>query len=520
MRLKEDFFMKKISNLAILLIIISLLCSFFTFTASAASASISFSKSEINPGDQVTATITVNGSNMTGSDLDITYDQSILDYVTGADNGGSGLVEIVDEKMDELTTKSYTITFIARKAGSVNVSVSGYVSDGLPPQDAPITASKALSVVDKALSDNANLKSLTLTAGTLSPKFSPNTTQYTVNVQNSVTECKFYVVTEDSSATVDVKGSATLKVGTNTRTIVVTAPSGATKSYVITIIRSESENEEPVSSDETTSEETDDTPQPIEATVNNQNYIVETDISAFKMISGFTSVKTEFKGQEISVAVDDSEEYKIFYLKQAQGEEYILCTYNEETDTFEELKYLLFNNKVFIIVDIPQNHALPEEYYLTNITVDGVDFKCFTINDTNGIDFYYVYCFVDGHHSFYRYDRRENSFQRFPELKMTVSDDNSSSINNSTTANGILARFNSLSSNAKIVVIALIVIIICAIALLALLLLKIFGRRNTDFDEDIFTSDDDFDDISISNQDDTVESFDDSSAELEDESEE
>ncbi|MEN1761624.1 stalk domain-containing protein [Anoxynatronum sibiricum] len=91
-------------------------------------------------------------------------------------------------------------------------------------------------------SDNANLKSLTISAGTLNPGFSENTLQYSVNVDNRVTSIKLTTVTADSNATVTINGTKviggnvipiSLNTGNNMITILITAENGSTKTYAI-----------------------------------------------------------------------------------------------------------------------------------------------------------------------------------------------------------------------------------------------------------------------------------------------
>jgi len=90
--------------------------------------------------------------------------------------------------------------------------------------------------ITRALSSNANLKSITLSAGTLSPAFNANTTDYTASVGNEISKVTVTSVKEfDNSST---SKEYNLSVGSNLITISVTAPNGTTKKdYKITITR-------------------------------------------------------------------------------------------------------------------------------------------------------------------------------------------------------------------------------------------------------------------------------------------
>ncbi|SHO43179.1 leucine-rich repeat protein [Anaerocolumna xylanovorans] len=87
-------------------------------------------------------------------------------------------------------------------------------------------------------SSNANLASLTVSGGTLSPAFDPGTTGYSVSVANSVSSITAGATAADAGATVTGAGAKALSVGANTITITVTAEDGVTtKTYTVTVTR-------------------------------------------------------------------------------------------------------------------------------------------------------------------------------------------------------------------------------------------------------------------------------------------
>jgi hypothetical protein len=92
---------------------------------------------------------------------------------------------------------------------------------------------------------NNNLQSLTVTPGPLVPGFAANTTNYTVDVANSVTNLTVTARAQDAGATVSINNQTTTSLsvplgaaGTNTPIQVeVTAPNGSQKTYVVTVNR-------------------------------------------------------------------------------------------------------------------------------------------------------------------------------------------------------------------------------------------------------------------------------------------
>ncbi|NQX59262.1 S-layer homology domain-containing protein [Paenibacillus qinlingensis] len=103
--------------------------------------------------------------------------------------------------------------------------------------------------VTRVLSTNNNLSNLALSAGTLSPTFDAETTEYTSNVSNGVTEIQV-TPTVANSATVSVNGNEVvsgsastaiqLQVGDNVIAIVVTSENLLTKTYRLKVTRDHS----------------------------------------------------------------------------------------------------------------------------------------------------------------------------------------------------------------------------------------------------------------------------------------
>lgn len=95
--------------------------------------------------------------------------------------------------------------------------------------------SKSINVV--RYSTNNNLKSLSVSAGSLSPGFSPGNTNYSVSVPDAVSSITISAEAEDGKASVSGAGNKSLKYGSNKFTISVRAENGATKEYSINVNR-------------------------------------------------------------------------------------------------------------------------------------------------------------------------------------------------------------------------------------------------------------------------------------------
>ncbi len=92
-------------------------------------------------------------------------------------------------------------------------------------------------------SPNNMLKTLSVTGQSLSPTFDIYTTSYSLIVGNEVKSVQIQATAVDSKATVKGSGTISLKVGTNTCNVAVTAENGNSRTYKITIVRERAEGD-------------------------------------------------------------------------------------------------------------------------------------------------------------------------------------------------------------------------------------------------------------------------------------
>jgi Cadherin-like beta sandwich domain len=153
-----------------------------------------------------------------------------------------------------------TVTARPQNAGAT-VSINGQtatsrsVSIGGPGSSTPISIvvtavsgsqnTYIVTVNRTALGGNNNLQSLSVSPGPLAPSFSAGTTSYTVDVGTSVTSVTVTARAQDAGASVSINGQPTTNLlvplngaGANTTiSIVVTAPNGSQKPYIVTVNR-------------------------------------------------------------------------------------------------------------------------------------------------------------------------------------------------------------------------------------------------------------------------------------------
>jgi hypothetical protein len=145
---------------------------------------------------------------------------------------------------------AYNITNITLTATStdVNATVVGdglkYLNTGVNPFNITVTAQDGITTqtytvtVNRGNNSDATLSVLSVSAGTLTPMFSSNIYNYTVNVPYNISSITIAATPTDANATVTGDGQKTLITGENFFEIKVTAEDGTTMlTYTVTVHR-------------------------------------------------------------------------------------------------------------------------------------------------------------------------------------------------------------------------------------------------------------------------------------------
>ncbi|MCX6874730.1 MAG: cadherin-like beta sandwich domain-containing protein, partial [Verrucomicrobia bacterium] len=232
---------------------------------------VSASLSGLLPGTTYHYRVSATSAAGTGIGVDMTF----ATLSTNADLSGLALGTGTLAPVFNGATTAYTVSVatssitvmptVADPTATVRVNGSVVASGGFSGEIPLVAGAKVISTVVTAGDGittktytvtvtrlNADLASLTTSAGTLAPVFSAATTVYTANVSNATTSMTVTPVVSDAAATVKVNGvtiapggnsgAIHLTPGTNVFNIVVTASDGiATKAYGLTVIRESAE---------------------------------------------------------------------------------------------------------------------------------------------------------------------------------------------------------------------------------------------------------------------------------------
>lgn len=486
--------MKK--NLKILLsaiICITLMLS-VAISAMAATASINMGYSgTLNPGNTITVNITVTSSaELYAYDAIVQYNTNYLQLVTTSDGLTSAAGSFVVNPTSKSGAKTLTATaqFKLLKAGNTTIKVlEGAAGDGTNQGVSVPAKNLTLSITAPTKSDDNTLKSLTVGAGTLTPAFSRYVTEYKVTVPYSVDYFDINAVPNDDKATREYSTGdrgPEIKVGTTVRTITVTAENGSVRKYNITVTRLPNDSTSATSSATSSITSSADTSSTVSEPEENK---LETIVDGNKMsvaeiipdnvnVVGFAKGEYTFNSVHVPAFLSKDEKTVILYLLNEEGSG-ALYMYDSATGTFSSPCFVDSGSKYTIIpvTSIARDQLLIDTenvFNLSTITIGEQEVEAYVYKDDALSDFAIV-CAInsEGEKEFYRYDKLENTLQRYiKESRADIAVDSSSE--------------DEITTDAIVV---LVCAAVCLAAIIAIVIIWAVRRRY--YDDDF---DDDFDD--------------------------
>lgn len=427
---------KKFRNIiaVLLILVMGVSLSYVDSKAEDASVVIALSSGSVSIGQNVSVTVSVSGSTVSQYTIYLTYDSSVLQFVSGSGsaqaNGSGGTITLCGG------TGSTTLTFTAIGNGTSYVSTSGtevYDIDynqlsishagasitvetqtteapttEAPESQEPTTESvttqepttEEATTEEEEKSANCNLVALQVSPGELEPEFSYDVTSYTVLLEEDVTSIVVSAEVEDSGASTNVTGADELKPGSNTVKVIVTAENGAVKIYKLNVIVGDEAGIATVA-------------------IDNVNYTFVTDALGLNAPEGYSATTIQYKDREVLafessnkkivlVCLEDEDLNKSWYIYRAETEEFI--PYNEYSSNYTK----------YIIMSTPDDVVIPDTFTATDININGKlvsGFKSSNILDGN---IYVVYAMnIDAEEGFYLFDVIEGTFIRYPDIVAT-----------------------------------------------------------------------------------------------------
>lgn len=373
-----------------------IVCNLFMSNVSAATANISVSPKAkvVAVGSQVTVNVTVSSKTKFQSiDLSLTYDSSYLSLVKSGFNGGTQL-SWYDTTGKGVTSKSYTLTFKAKKSGTTKIGIKNtevYATNNKEMSTAVSGSTLTLKTqaeINSSKSSVNTLSNLSVSGQKLSPSFNKNTTKYNLTVENKITSISVGAKATDSKARISGVGTKKLSEGSNKINIVVTAENGNKKTYTINVTRKELN--------------------PIIVKINDEEYTVVRNKNKLEAPDNYSNTTVTIEGENVPALENETTGYKLLGLINPKGETN-LYVYNNDTYTlYNEYK---FGGITLYVKDVP------EEDMLKNITEKTIklgdeEITSYIMKDLN-YPLVYGMNIETGKTNWYTYDEEEESLQKF-----------------------------------------------------------------------------------------------------------
>ena len=486
---------------------------------------LSVSSSSVAVGKTVKVTVSMP-SGYFGTVVISSSDEGVLS------NGGDGVANIGDAAGPESPT-SWSFSFTAKAAGSCTIKAYCTVVGDAEANDAggiitgastKVTVTSASSNNDsnsnkdnkdnsgsntgndsnankdnenkeEKKSSNASLGSLVISAGTLSPKFSAATKDYTATVDYSCSSLAVTANPADSKASVtSVTGNDSLEVGENTVSVVVTAEDGSTSTYNIVVTRRA--EDDPENADKQDNWKKFD--------INGTEWTMVNDIPEDVVPVGFEHSKTVIDGLEYNTLHGTFGDVTLVYLQSESGNG--LFVYDAAQNAAYE--FVRINSEShFIVVLLPKVDDVPEGYNEISLSIEGKGVATAyqtkaEKKDDQTKDFYLVYAMNDnGESGWYTYDSVDGTYMRNELSTPTVAQEE-----NDTTKSELVPGI----ANKYLVLAAILVLIIIILALLLLVVIVKNKKRTAnevnDEEDDTKEFDIEENDIEANDDDDAQES--------------
>lgn len=421
--------MKNLHKIAAIILIVGMMFTGYGLRTHAAAGSASLSGGSGNVGSTVTVKGTVKSSKvaMGAATVTLSYDPASLQYVSGSTgtNGGSGSAIYSGYGDGSVKSISFTMKFKILKEGSHKISgtVDAYNMDESQLDVGSVGTTVTGKIVQEK-STNTKLKSMKVYPGTLSPSFSENTRSYTLNVPKNTTSVTISAVTKSSKASFYVTGTTNLKPGTNSASVVVTAESGKTGKYTISIVvpKDESSQDEPKEDEPKEDEPKEDEPAKpaISVQIGDVTYTIQENFTKKEIPEGFEQNSVSFRGQSVLGVYNKQCDLQLLYLKNAEGKSQFFISMQD--DSFYPFNRIVISEKKAIIpMPIASEDKKPENATEQAFVLDGQNFDAWNSEDKE----YYIFPAMtsDGNRCLYSYDVEDGTYQRYHRTETGVKEE-------------------------------------------------------------------------------------------------
>lgn len=276
-------------------------------------------------------------------------------------------------------------------SGNSGSSGSSSSSNNVPVYETPITNNET---PQESKSSNADLKTLTISKGTLSPEFSSDKTNYTVMLEKDVTSLNITANAKDDKATVNGTGEISVKPGNNEITIKVTAEDGTVKKYVIKAMVDESPD--------------------VFLNYNGKQLGVVKNTDSIQIPATFEQTMVSLEGKNVEAWHSNFANLTIIYMIDDKNEKNFYLYDDPSKMITSVYKPIALLGRQVAIIDIPKELQTRFGMNYGEVEVDSLKFSGWTFQEPGFENYVLLYLMDDkGKMHYYLYEKSENTLQLY-----------------------------------------------------------------------------------------------------------
>ncbi len=391
--------MKKVFKLS--LIILTLFLSFnLKVKAATGYINVKNNSNTVIVGRTFTTSVTISSSVALGSwEFSLNYNSSLLKLETGS-------VYVADYGNGSIKSKTYTYTFKALASGTTTVGVKSYAGYDWSESKLSLTAGSSSvklltqQQLEATYSKNNNLSSLSVDGQTLTPTFSKDTLNYTLELNPNTESIVINAKLEDSRSRVDGTGSKTVTEGENKFEIIVTAQNGSIKKYVLNAIVKD--------------------PNPIEVTtVNNEKMTIVKRESLLTAPVDFIKNTVNINNVLVPSLYNQENQLVLVGLKDKNSNInlYIYDSISKKYSPYIELK---FDNNRILPIELKNDSKRFNNYIIDKSKINNIEFNTYKLDKKSDYSIFYGLNIENGNKEYYKFDSKINSIIRFENEEATL----------------------------------------------------------------------------------------------------
>lgn len=336
---------------------------------------ISASSRTVTTGGSVT--VTVNASGLIGRFSVTSSNGNVL-------SGGTSSEWIEDG--------SHSFRFTAKSTGSATITVNCLDVSTTSGENYTGSRSVTINVVaPRKKSNNNYLSGLSVEGHSITPEFSKDTSEYSLEVPAETEKIQINASKEDSYASVDGAGEKEVSEGDNRFEIKVTSETGRERVYVLNVNVKDNN--------------------PISVEINKQKYTVVKKASSLQKPELFEEKKVTIDGIEVPGFYNETAKMTLIGIRNEKGV-ISFAIYNEKEKTYAKYQPITSANITIISLPTAENF---KEYSKVTAQIGEEEYEGYQINSKSNFIYFYGLRADTGKSAWYVYDKNEKTLQLYQE---------------------------------------------------------------------------------------------------------